>query len=416
LILSFTDKHKPLDLQSGYPYSLIRYGLPYDYPRLDHDIRTDVAVIGGGVSGALTAYRLTEAGIPCVVLDARTIGLGSTCASTSLLQYEIDVPLCRLGDKIGATAAGAAYMLCADAIDALEQVCRKVRYASFERRQSLYLASYKKDMPLLEAEYEARRKLGLKVSFWDAATVEAKMGFAAPGAIFSAQAGQIDAYLFTHALHQYNLRRRSQVYDRTPVVNIDFNRRGVTLHTARRQRIHARYLVVATGYEAVQYIKEPLVQLRSTYAVASETLPPQPQYWYRNCLIWETKDPYLYFRMTPDNRILAGGRDEDFYNPGRRDRLIAAKARALARDVKNRFPHIPFVPEFRWTGTFGATTDGLPYIGAYHRMPRTYFALGFGGNGITFSEVAAGIVRDLILGKKSPHAPLFSFERILRNL
>lgn len=403
-----------MDLQSGYPYSLIRYGLPYDYPRLNGNIRTDVAVIGGGISGALTAYRLAEAGIPCIVLDARTIGLGSTCASTSLLQYEIDMPLCRLTEMIGAEGAGAAYTLCAQAIDALEQICRRVRCDLFERRHSLFLASYKKDIALLEAEYDARRRLGLKVALWDSSTVEKHMGFTAPAAIYSSKGAQVDAYMLTHALHQYNLRKQVQVYDRTPVVGMDHTSRGVTLRTAQGHRVKARNVVVATGYEALQYVKEPVLQLRSTYAVVSENLSPQPQYWHRNCLIWETKDPYLYLRTTPDHRIMVGGRDEPFYDPQRRDRLIAGKARALARDVKARFPQIPFVPEFRWAGTFGSTADGLPYIGAYRRMPHTYFALGFGGNGITFSEIAAGIVRDLILGKKSPYARIFSFERAPR--
>lgn len=400
-----------MDLQSGYPYSLVKNGLPYNYPALDKNIRTTVAVIGGGISGALTAHALTVAGIPCVVLDARTIGLGSTAASTSLLQYEIDIPLSELVSKIGATPAQRAYELCALAIDEIKAICRQIRFPHFNEKPSLYLASYKKDLTLLEKEYAARKQLGLKIEQWDSDTVLSNMGFAAPGALYSQKAAQTDAYLLTHALHQYNIKKGAQVYDRTMVDDIDFASRGATLHTSHGYTVKTRYIVAATGYESLQYIQEPVVQLHSTYAMVSEPLPVHDQ-WYNDCMIWETKTPYLYMGTTMDNRIMIGGRDEPFYNPSRRDKLLASKARLLMKDFQVKFPHIPFTPGFKWTGTFGATKDGLPYIGRYAKMPHTFFALGFGGNGITFSQIAATIVTDLISGKKNPDADIFSFDRL----
>lgn len=81
-----------MNLKSGIPFWLIKNGLLHDYPTLDHSLDTEVVIVGGGISGALSAYYLTEAGIKCAVVDGRSIGQGSTCASTSLLQYEIDVP------------------------------------------------------------------------------------------------------------------------------------------------------------------------------------------------------------------------------------------------------------------------------------------------------------------------------------
>ena len=156
-----------MDLHSGYPYSLIRYGLPYNYPRLNKDIHTDVIIMGGDLSGALSAYHLAEAGIETIVVDARTIGLGSTGASTSLLQYEIDVPLSRLTEKIGERNAAAAYTLSYEAVAALQQICKKIKVPYFDRRGSLYLASYKKDLELIREEYKARKALGFDVQYWD---------------------------------------------------------------------------------------------------------------------------------------------------------------------------------------------------------------------------------------------------------
>jgi len=116
-------------------------------------------------------------------------------------------------------------------------------------------------------------------------------------------------------------------------------------------------------------------------------------------------------RITKDNRIIVGGRDEEFYNPTRRDRLIKRKTALLKKDFLKLFPAVDFIPEFSWTGTFGSTQDALPYIGTYTKTPHTYYALGFGGNGITFSLIAAEIITDLICGKKNKDASLYAFNR-----
>src|SRR5690606_31055843 len=124
-------------------------------------------------------------------------------------------------------------------------------------------------------------------------------------------------------------------------------------------------------------------------------------FWKDEVLIWNTADPYLYVRTTPDNRVLVGGRDEDFSDPVKRDKLIDKKTKQLTKDISKLFPNLDFKPEFSWTGTFGATKDGLPYIGPYKKLPNSYFALGFGGNGITFSVIAAQIIKDILEGKEN---------------
>ncbi len=111
-----------MDLKSGMPFWLIKDGLMFNYPKLDKDIEVDVVILGGGISGALSAYYLSKAGIECAVIDARSIGQGSTCASTALLQYEIDVPLCELQHKINYKNAVRSYELCAQSILKLQEM------------------------------------------------------------------------------------------------------------------------------------------------------------------------------------------------------------------------------------------------------------------------------------------------------
>jgi len=400
-----------MKLSSGYPLSLIKNGLLFSYPKLERDIKTDVLVLGGGISGALAAHYLIQEGIDCTLIDARTIGLGSTCASTSLLQYEIDTSLHELIKKCGEKNAVRSYKLGVSAITKLAGLARKISMEDLEMKKSLYYAAYKKDIIFLKKEFEARKKCGLKVKWLDEDQVFKQFGFSCPGGILSDVAAATDTYLFTHRLLQYNIKKGLIVYDRTPVVSIKHNRFDVQLKTQEKFIITAKKLVYATGYEVVNFISKPIVKLTSTYAIASEAFNSPIKLGKSDALIWNTAKPYLYLRPTNDNRIVVGGRDEEFFSHIKRDKLIPRKAKELQKDFKKIFPSVPFKIEFSWAGIFGSTKDGLPYIGAYKNLTNSFFALGFGGNGITFSQVAGEIIASLIRGKKNSDANIFSFER-----
>ena len=108
-------------------------------------------------------------------------------------------------------------------------------------------------------------------------------------------------------------------------MKIEQDKSGITLKTETGQRIKTKKLIYATGYEITEFIDKKIVQLKSTYATVSEQFNNTAETWKENSLIWNTADPYLYMRITSDNRILVGGRDEDFYDPTRRDKLIGRK-------------------------------------------------------------------------------------------
>ena len=150
--------------------------------------------------------------------------------------------------------------------------------------------------------------------------------------------------------------------------------------------------------------------MKSTYALISEPLPKISE-WHRQCLIWESGSPYLYLRTTAEGRVIVGGEDEDFVNAKRRDALIAQKTRTLLKKFERLFPDVLLEVAYAWAGTFGETKDGLAYIGVHPRFPHTFFALGYGGNGITFSLIAAEIIRDSFLGRRNRDAQLFRFGR-----
>ncbi|HLO38508.1 MAG TPA: FAD-dependent oxidoreductase, partial [Lacibacter sp.] len=259
-----------MNLTTGYPYGLINSGLPANYPKLEQSIKTDVLIIGGGISGALTAYHLINAGIECVLVDARTVGLGSTCASTSLLQYELDKPLCELAKQIGYEKAARAYTMCAEAIDSLGAISKKLKFKSFDKQQSLFFAAYKKDKKFIEEEFSIRKQAGFRVQLLDEKQIQQQFGFNSPAAILSSKAAATDAYLFTHTLLAASIKKGLTVFDRTNITKIKYKKSGATLTTERGHLIKAKKIVNAAGYEITEFIEKKIVTLHSTYALASE--------------------------------------------------------------------------------------------------------------------------------------------------
>lgn len=402
-----------MNLLSSTPFWPIRDGIPASYPALEGDASCDVAILGAGISGALAALHLAEAGVDVVVLDRRDVAHGSTAGSTSLLQYEIDEPLHILARRYGLDNAVRAYGRCRSAIFAIERIVRRLRLdCGFERRKSLLLASNKAHLPRLRREFQCRDDAGFAVEWWSRNDLVSASSLPHPAAILSRDGGQIDAYLFTHGLLAAAQRAGARIFDRTVVKRTRFRKRGVELETGAVARVRARLLVVATGYEADALLPEKLTRLQSTYALVSEPVERWAGWPADRCLIWETADPYVYLRTTADRRVILGGYDEPFRDPVARDRLIGAKTAALRRKFHQLFPHIPLDVAYSWAGTFAKTTDGLPYIGRHAKVPHTLFALGYGGNGITFSLIAAESIRDQVLGRQPQDAAIFGFDRL----
>jgi len=401
-----------MNLHSPLPYWLLRHGIINSYPSLNRDIKTEIVIIGAGISGALVASQLCQAGYKVTVVDRRHVGLGSTAASTALLQYEIDVPLRELIDKVGEKNAVRSYLLCRQAIDDLEIISRQLNdLGLFAHKPSFQFASTKSNVNDLRTEYNLRKKVGFSVQWLEEESIFKKFGFAKSAGILSGDGAEADAYKITHCLLEKCISKNGlQVYDNTGITSIRHSKRAVELVTDDKIKIRAKKLVIACGYESQQYIPKKVQDLQATYAIASEPFETSG-FWYKNALIWETATPYLYLRTSSDNRILMGGKDIPFSNPQKRDALLNMKAKGLEKSFAKLFPGIPFKTDFKWAGTFASTKDGLPYIGSIRQRPNTFFALGYGGNGITFSIVAAAIIKDLVTGKKNNDAAIFRFDR-----
>ncbi len=399
-----------MDLVSGTPFWPLRDGLLGVYPPLKEDLTCEIAVIGGGITGALIAHELTKQGANCVVLDKRDIGMGSTSASTALLLYEIDVDLHQLIDLVGEDHAVRAYQLCREAIFQIRDVAREVGdECDFEARPSLYMASRRRDAKRIEKEYEVRCRHGFGVQLWSRRDIENNTSFSAPNALFTPEGGQIDAFRLTHKLLAHAATRGLKIFDRTKVTKFS-EKNGWILETNRGFSVQARQIVFACGYEAQELLQQRITEIKNTFVYISEPLESF-EGWPQRCMIWETARPYFYARSTSDDRAMIGGEDVPYKSVQARDALLHRQISRLKKRFDALFPRIDSEIAFSYAGTFSETKDGLAFIGTSPEWNSALFALGFGGNGITYSIVAARIICDFLNGRFNPDAEIFRFER-----
>jgi len=401
-----------MKLRSNEPFWLVKNGLIDSYPSLDRDVETEILIVGSGITGSLIAHRCIAEGFETTLVDRREIANGSTAATTSMLQYEIDTPLIELIEMIGERSAVDSYRACFNSIDDLGTIVREIRSkCGFKKKDSVYFAAYKKDVPSLTKEFKVRKKYGFPVAWLESKEIEERFGMVGTfGGILSGQGGSIDGFCLAHEILKFNHERGLAIYDKTDLVKAEYTRRGVRVTTDYGNVIKAKTVIYCSGYESSEIIKDKFVDLLSTYAIVGEVSEHDLSH-LNDTLFWNTADPYLYLRTTDDNRVLIGGEDEEFVDAKKRDSLIGEKAAKLEKKLKKLIPGLNFRTDFAWAGTFGESKDGLPYIGTHPNFPSTYFVLGFGGNGITFSVIGMDMVAAMLKGKKHPLDEVFRFRR-----
>ena len=401
---------RKLDLRTGRPVWLAYRAPAVPTAKLTRDISTDVLVVGMGISGALIAEVLTARGHEVVCIDRRAPLVGSTSATTALVQHEIDQPLMELSRSIGRAKADQAWRRSRLAIGNLKGRIEELAIAcNLAERPSLYLAGNMLGPGDLREEAEHRNRAGLGATYLTKSELSARFGIDRDGGVLSHSNLALDPRKFAAGMLLRAAERKARFY--APVEAVDFNstRDGVSVATKAGPAINARHVVLATGYELTDMVPMDGHRVISTWAIA--TAPQKRRLWPQSALLWEASDPYLYVRATHDGRVICGGEDEDFTDEDRRDALIGEKTERISEKLSRLLPAVDPTAAFAWAGSFGTTATGLPLIGPLPGKPRIHAVLGYGGNGITWSQLAAEIVASAIEGRADSDADLFAFDR-----
>ena len=368
----------------------------------------DTIVVGAGISGALVSHALHRPGQTTLIIDRREPVMGSSVASTAMIQHEIDTPLTELRKMIGKDAADRAWQRSARAVLRLEEIVSSLGIScSMKRKQALYLAGDEMGSRALKAEAAAREEAGIEARFLSTGELREQYGLDRTAILSDISASANPAQL-TAGLLRHTAAAGAEIVSKLEITDLRNLGDEVVLATADGKILSARNVVFCTGYEFLKMLESPKHQIISTWALASKKGLDLPD-WLESHIVWEASDPYLYLRTDRDGRVIAGGEDEENPTAYQSERKLAAKAEAIRRKVEKLLGIDMGEPDYRWAAAFGTTTTGLPLIGAVPGMKNVYAVMGFGGNGITFSQIAAEIVAAAVNGGKDPDADLFRF-------
>jgi len=334
---------------------------------------------------------------------------GSTSATTALVQFEIDLPLIPLARLIGKDNAVRAWQRSRLSLSNLhDRIAELGIQCRAETPSSLFLAGNLMTGPDLRQEADERVAAGLRSRYLTASDLSREFGIHRDGAILSSGNLALDPRKLTAGLLTLAQSRGACLYRDVEVQHATATKTEVSVETTGGPTIRCSHLVLATGYEMLDLVPAVNHQIVSTWAMATARQPLA--IWPKSAFLWEASDPYLYIRATHDGRIICGGEDEDFSDEARRDALIKPKIAAIRKKLGALLPKIDTEPAYAWAGSFGSTKTGLPYIGAIPYRPRVFAIMGYGGNGITYAQLASEIIASELAGKTDASADLFSFK------
>lgn len=368
-------------------------------------LSVDVVVIGGGISGAMIADALSGHDLDVVIVDRRKPVTGSTAASTALVQYEIDIPLTKLQKQIGLERAASAWRRSRLAVESIAAKIRSNRIdCDFVRKDSLYLAGDVLDRKGLEKEAAAREAIGIPTEMVDGKTLRQDYGMRCDAALLNQNNLTCNPVQLTAGFLKAAIAKGATFYPMVTVETLDRKGKSIVLGTDAGQRITTRYVVYASGYERPDTVHPAKHSIASTWALATA-----PIKGFDIPLFWQSSDPYVYGRASKDGRMIFGGEDEEFSDEAKRDDLVDEKRKSLEKKLARLLPDHRFETTHFWSAHFGGSDTGLPSIGKVPGQAGVYCAMAYGGNGITFSRIAADLIAADILGHPDPAASEFAF-------
>ncbi len=371
------------------------------FARLDADTQADVVVVGAGITGLTAAYGLATAGRSVVVIDRRRCASVDTGHTSAHLTMVTDERLSDLTDQLGRPHAQAVWDAGLAAIAWIDDIVRQHQIdCGFDWVEG-YLHLPQGDTKSKEVE-RLRRDAGLAAELgFDATFVDQTPLVGTPGVRFEGQA-RVHPRRYLAGLAKAIVAAGGRIHEHTDAG--EFSDRPLSV-TANGHRITCGDIVIATHNPLVgiggitgAMLFQTKLALYSSYVVAGRVgkgVVP-------DVLLWDTADPYRYFRVEPhrDHDVaILGGEDHKTGQAGN----TAERFRRLEQALAGLAPGLELTHS--WSGQVIETPDGLPYIGA--TAAHQYAGTGYAGNGLTFGTLAGMMIADRILGRANPWTELF---------
>jgi glycine/D-amino acid oxidase-like deaminating enzyme len=364
----------------------------------------DVVVIGAGFTGLSAARTLAGKGANVVVLESETIGWGASSRNGGMVLTGMKLGVNKLISMYGRERTQRMYAASLASIDCvgkivrdeniqcdfarcghLEVACKQTHFDDYARQVEVIGREFHHELTIVPRN-DLPSEIGSDIYFG--------------GMVDEASVG-LNPARYVAGLGLAALRAGACVYEKTRVEQIErVSRQGIQgwrLETSRG-RLWARDVFVATsGYtsKTTPVLQKKIIPIGS-YIIATEILPEAlaRELSPRNRMIYDSKNYIYYYRLTPDNRMLFGGRAAFFPESGD---TIRRSAEILRRGMIHVYPQLRDTKvEFAWGGTLDFAFDIMPHAGQIDGM---YYAVGYAGHGVAMATYQGQLMARRIAGE-----------------
>ncbi len=389
------------------------------YPKLQEQEKTEVVIIGGGLTGLTTAYYLTKAGKEVVLLEKDKICNHTSGNTTAKITSQHGLFYTYLLQSVGREEAKQYLEANEKAIQNIAQIIQEENIeCDFEWQDSYVFTQKQEEVAKIKKEVEALEYLGFQAEFVENIPIPIKekqkeenneyinIQKKVLGAIRFPKQAQFNPCLYAQGLANKIEERQGKIFENSKV--IDIKKQGEEYEILTEEaKIKAKEVVIASHYPIINapgFYFMKMYQVTS-YLIAVETKEPLFEGMYIN-----SEDPTISLRTAKygDKRLLiVGGMD---HKTGAKINLKDSYKR-LEEVAKQLYPDAKVL--YRWNTEDCIPLDKIPYIGEFSNLwPNVYVGTGYKKWGMTSSNVAANIITDKILGKRNIDEEVFKSTRL----
>jgi glycine/D-amino acid oxidase-like deaminating enzyme len=348
--------------------------------------RADVVVVGGGFSGLSCALTLAKAGISVAVLEAERMGWGASSRNGGMVLTGMKLDVETLIRRYGRERARQMFALSLEAINTVENIVNEEKIdCAFSRCGHL-------EMAWKPAHFEAftrgaemmAKEFGHPVQIISRADQHAEIGSQRyHGGLLDELSASVNPAQLAMGLAKAARSAGARMCERTRVLGVEAQGPKFVVHTGKGDIKAEKVFVGTSGYtgQAISSLQKRLVPIGS-YIIATAALPDglAKQVSPHNRMIFDSKNYLYYFRLTPDQRMLFGGRA--VFRP-ESESSIRDSAPILRKAMIDVYPQLKEFPvEYAWGGSLDFAIDNMPHLG---ELDGIQYALGYAGHGVAFA-------------------------------
>jgi glycine/D-amino acid oxidase-like deaminating enzyme len=360
----------------------------------------DVAIIGGGITGLAAARDLARAGLRVGLFDAHYPGWGASSRNGGMVLTGLKLDASSLMQKYGLACARRLFNASLAAIDAVEQLVREERIAcSFERSGHLVVAAKPSHMEGLRAEQAVLAEhFAHPTHLVERPNLAAELGSTVYyGGLVDDRSAALHPARYVAGLARAALAAGAAVYGKIEVEQVRRKKGRFCLCTSEGELHATNVLIASGGYtgRATPALRRKVFALGS-YIIATEPLTPALAHELipQGRMVFDTRHLLSYYRLTPDRRMLFGGRAAFFPESAR---TVRESATILQQEMVRVFPQLRTTAvAYGWGGTLDASFDLMPHAGQHNGM---YYALGYAGHGVALATYLGRLLAAQIIGR-----------------